>query len=81
MKEIKITIHVNTDVFHPNKEQITPEEIRGLVKLPENYEVWKIIKNPDPEGSLPVDDIMITTPIEIKNGDKFRVVTPGTFGE
>ncbi len=76
----KITIHVNGKVYHVDKHQLTPEEIRGLVSAPSDYEVWKIVKSPDPEGQLPQDDIQITGPIEIKSGDKFRVVPPGTFG-
>jgi len=37
-------------------------------------------KIPDPEGQLPVDDIQITSPVEIKDGQQYRVVPPGTFG-
>ena len=81
MKEKKVTIHINNQVFHLETEHLSPEDFRRLVNLPDNYEVWKIIKSPDPEGSIPVDDIQITTNIEIKSGDKFRVVPAGTFGE
>ena len=81
MKEDKVTIHVNNQVFHEDKEQFTPDELRQLVNLPANYEVWKIVKSPDAEGALPVDDIQITSSIEVKSGDKFRVVPAGTFGE
>jgi hypothetical protein len=82
MKENKkVSIHVNSEIFPLEQDIISPNEIRNLVKLPDNYEVWKIIKNPDEEGALPVDDIQVTEPIEIKSGNKFRVVPPGTFGE
>jgi len=79
-KEKKITIHVNKTPFHLEQDEITPEETRNLVDAPSDYEVWKIIKSPDPEGQLPVDDIQVTDTIDIKSGDKFRVVPPGTFG-
>lgn len=81
MKEKKVTIHINQRVFHEEREILSPDDFRNLVNLPSDYEVWKIIKSPDPEGQIPVDDIQITSPIEIQNGDKFRVVPSGTFGE
>jgi hypothetical protein len=76
----KVTIHVNQRPFHLEQTTITAAEIRGLIQAPQDYEVWKIIKQPDPEGQLPVDDILVTGTIDIANGDKFRVVPPGTFG-
>jgi len=81
MKEDKITILVNQKPYHVNKTVLSADEIRALVNASSDYEVWKIIKNPDPEGQLPVDDQMITGEIEVKSGDRFRVVPPGTFGE
>lgn len=79
-KEHKITILVNQRPFHIDATTISADEIRGLIQAPNDYEVWKIIQNPDPEGQLPVDDIQVTGIIEIKSGDRFRVVPPGTFG-
>ncbi len=79
-KEEKITILVNQRPFHINALTISADEIRGLVQAPNDYEVWKTIKDPDPEGQLPVDDIQITGTVEIKSGDRFRVVPPGIFG-
>jgi hypothetical protein len=76
----RVTILVNQKPFHVTSETLTPEEIRNLVKLPTAYEVWKIIKDPDPEGQLSVDDQQVTEPIRVHNGDRFRVVPPGTFG-
>lgn len=76
----KITILVNNKPYHVDIDTISADEIRTLVSVPTDYEVWKTIKDPDPEGQLPVDDIQITGSIEIKSGDKFRVVPPGTFG-
>lgn len=77
----KVTIHVNQTPFHLEQTEITAAEIRALVQAPSDYEVWKIVKSPDPEGQLPVDDTLVTGTIEIKSGDKFRVVPPGTFGK
>lgn len=78
--EHKITILVNQRQFHVEKTTLSALEIRELVQALSDYEVWKVIKNPDPEGQLPVDDILITGTIDIKSGDRFRVVPPGTFG-
>ena len=77
---IKITIRINTREFHFEKETLSPEEFREKVSAPADYEVWKIVKEPDPEGQLPVDDIQITASVTIHNGDRYRVVPPGTFG-
>lgn len=79
-KEEKITILVNQRPFHLNTITTSADEIRGLIQAPNDYEVWKIVRDPDPEGQLPVDDIQITGTVEIKSGDRFRVVPPGTFG-
>lgn len=76
----KITIHINKKVYHVDKEALTREEFIELAGAPSDYEVWKIVGSADPEGQLPQNDIQVTTSIEIKNGDKFRVVPPGTFG-
>jgi len=76
----KVTILVNQKPHHVSGPSISAEEIRALAEAPDDYEVWKVIKNPDPEGQLPVDDQQVTGEIEIKSGDKFRVVPPGTFG-
>jgi hypothetical protein len=80
MHKEKITILVNQRPFHVNETTISADEIRGLIQAPSDYEVWKIVKDPDPEGQLPVDDIQITGTVEIKSGERFRVVPPGTFG-
>ena len=80
MKEQKITILVNKQPFHVNITLISACEIRGLVAASDDYEVWMVVKSPDPEGQLPNDDIQISGDIEVKSGDRFRVVPPGTFG-
>jgi len=76
----KITIIVNQKPHHVYQDVISAAEIRHLAPAPDDYEVWKIIKDPDPEGQLPLDDIQITESVHIKSGDRFRVVPPGTFG-
>lgn len=75
-----VTIVVNQKSFHLQSDEVTPEQLRALVQLPADYEVWKVVGAPDPEGGLPKNDIQVTGPIEVKNGDRFRVVPPGTFG-
>jgi hypothetical protein len=76
----KITIHINQKPFHFEKDELSPQDFRDAVGAPSEYEVWLIQKSPDPEGQLPVDDIQITSPVEIKDGQRYRVVPPGTFG-
>lgn len=76
----KITILINQRPFHFEKTTLSPDEFRGAVSAPADYEVWHIVKDPDPEGQLPVDDVQITASVEIKSGERYRVVPPGTFG-
>jgi len=80
MKNGKVTILINQRPFHFEKETLSPQDFRDAVHAPQDYEVWLIVKDPDPEGQLPVDDLQITTPVEIKSGQRYRVVPPGTFG-
>ncbi|MCL5962725.1 MAG: hypothetical protein M1358_26010 [Chloroflexi bacterium] len=76
----KVTILINQDPFHLDVSTTSAKELRELAKKPSDYEVWQVVKEPDAEGQLPVDDIQITADVEIKSGDRFRVVPPGTFG-
>ncbi len=76
----RVTILVNGRPHHVEQTVLAASDIRALVAAPSDYEVWKVIKDPDPEGQLPVDDQQITDSIEVKSGDRFRVVPPGTFG-
>lgn len=76
----KVTILINQRPHHFDSTTLTPEDFRNAVGTPSDYEVWRIVKDPDPEGQLPVDDVQITAPTEVKNGERFRVVPPGTFG-
>jgi hypothetical protein len=79
-QEEHITILINQVPHHLDASTITADAIKQLAKADNDYEVWKVIKSPDPEGQLPVDDIQVKGTIEVKSGDKFRVVPPGTFG-
>ena len=80
MPKKRITIIVNGSPYHLESDVITPEEMRSLVDAPSDYEIWKTVKDPDPEGQLPIDDIQILESTTVKSGQKFRVVPPGTFG-
>lgn len=75
-----ITIVVNSRPLHLDQPVVETQRLRDFAGAPDNYEVWKIVNSPDPEGQLPLDDIQVTGPIEVKSGDRFRVVPPGTFG-
>lgn len=76
----KITIIVNRKTYEAPSETMGPEDFRALIGAPSDYEVWKVVRSPDPEGQPAKDDIQVTAPIGVKNGDRFRVVPPGTFG-
>lgn len=76
----KVTIIVNKRSHHIQGHSITAEELQSLAAAPADYEVWQIIKSPDPEGQLPKDDVRVTGSITVKSGDRFRVVPSGTFG-
>ena len=76
----KITILINQKPYHFEKSELAPQDFRDAVGAPNDYEVWLIKKSPDPEGQLPVDDVQITTSIQIEDGQRYRVVPPGTFG-
>jgi hypothetical protein len=76
----RITILVNSNPLHLEDPVVTPQQLREFAGMPAEYEVWKVVNAPDPEGQLPMDDIQITGSVEVKSGDRFRVVPPGTFG-
>ena len=80
MQNTQVTILINQRPFHFGKTSLSPEEFREAVDAPLDHEVWLTIKDPDPEGQLPVDDMQITAQAEIQSGQRYRVVPPGTFG-
>lgn len=80
MEKKKITILINQRPFHFQEETLSPADFRNAISAPSDYEVWLVVHSPDPEGQLPGDDRQITVPVEIKDGQRYRVVPPGTFG-
>lgn len=80
MEKKKITILINQRPFHFQEETLSPVDFRNAISAPSDYEVWLVVRSPDPEGQLPQDDRQITAAVEIKNGQRYRVVPPGTFG-
>ena len=80
MEKEKITILINQRPFHFHQEVLGPEDFRNAIGAPSDYEIWLVVHSPDPEGQLPTDDVQITGPTHIRNGQKYRVVPPGTFG-
>lgn len=75
-----VRIIINQTPFRFDTTTLEPKDFRQKVKAPDDYEVWKIVRDADPEGALPVDDIQITGAVTVKSGERFRVVPPGTFG-
>jgi hypothetical protein len=76
----KVTIIINKQSFRFDTDELEPADFREKVNAPADYEVWHIVKDADPEGQLPVDDVQITGRTTVKSGERFRVVPPGTFG-
>jgi hypothetical protein len=76
----RVTILINQKPYHVEQTTLGPQDFRDLAHAPADYEVWRIVKSPDPEGQLPVDDQQVTAPVTVKSGERFRVVPPGTFG-
>lgn len=76
----KVTIQINKQPFHLDVGDLEPADFRDKVNAPADYEVWRITKDADPEGQLPKDDVQITSRTPITNGERYRVVPPGTFG-
>ena len=81
MSSPKKIIKINGQQFFTEKDTLSADEIRQFISAPSDYEVWKIIGQPDPEGQLPTDDLQITGSTEIHSGYHFRVVPSGTFGQ
>jgi len=75
-----ITILINQRPHHFDVEELAPDDFRQAASAPPDYEVWQIVGSPDPEGQLPTDDLQITSAVQIKSGQRYRVVPPGTFG-
>jgi len=80
VEDKKVTILINQRPVHFQKSTLSPDDFRAAINAPSDYEVWFVVKDADPEGQLPVDDIQITGPVEISSGQRYRVVPPGTFG-
>jgi hypothetical protein len=76
----KITIIINSKPYEVEKQVLTPDDFRELVKAPADYEVWRIVGSPDPEGQPAKNDQQVTGPITVHEGERFRVVPPGFFG-
>ena len=64
----KVTIIINKQPFHFTADELEPADFRKAVDAPADYEVWRVVKDPDPEGQLPIDDIQVTARTPIKRG-------------
>lgn len=76
----KTTVIINEHAYHFDKNTLCPDDFRKAVGADSDYEVWQVVGRPDPEGQLPRDDVQVKDCIEVKNGTRFKVVPPGTFG-
>lgn len=76
----KVTVIINEKRFQFETTRLCPDDFRKAVGADSDYEVWQVVGRPDPEGQLPQNDVQITDCVEVKDGARFKVVPPGTFG-
>ena len=67
-------IFVNNQRLTTSATQLTGAQIKQLARVPDNYELFLVHGN----DSQPVAD---SQSVEIKNGEHFRAIPPGTFGK
>ena len=76
----KTTVVINDKPHQFETGLLCPDDFRKAIGAEADYEVWQVVRNPDPEGELPKDDVQITECIEVASGTRIKVVPPGTFG-
>ena len=81
MQNGNVTILINQRPHHFETAQLEPQDFRDSAEAPADYEVWLVVKDPDAEGQLPVDDVQVTTGVEIKSGQRFAPSSLETFIE
>lgn len=69
----KFEIFVNNKRFTTDDEQLTGDQIKALASVPEDYELFLVHGN----DSTPIGPNQI---VQVKNGEHFRAIPPGTFG-
>ena len=67
-------IFINEKLFKTTSPSLTGDQIKALANVPSNYELFLTHGN----MSEPVGP---NQSIEIKNGEHFRAIPPGTFGD
>ena len=66
-------IFVNNKRFTTSSAQLTGDQIKQLASIPKDYELYLVHGN----DSQPIGP---TQNVDIKNGEHFRAIPPGTFG-
>lgn len=62
----KITIHIDREVFHVEKETMTGKEIKTLGNIRDDYDLFQVIPGEDNDPVI-TDDQVVT----LKSGMKF----------
>lgn len=70
----KFEIFVNNKRFTTDAEQLTGDQIKSLASAPTDYELFLVHGN----DSTPIGP---NQTVQIKNGEHFRAIPPGTFGD
>jgi len=66
-------IFVNNKPYKTDLDKMTGQQIKALAGVPSDYELFLVKgKESEPIGS--------NQTVEIKNGEHFRAIPPGTFG-
>ncbi len=79
-EEQPITIVINNRPYKAPAPQMTGRQIKELAGGPLEYLLVEIVKSPDPVAGG--DDIIIGDDqvVDLKDGMRFRIVNPATFG-
>ena len=66
-------IFINEKRFITTAEKLTGNQIKELAQIPDTYELFEAVKG----QNQPIGPDQV---VEIKSGEHFRAIPPGTFG-
>jgi len=78
---LEITILINNRPFKAPKPEMTGREIKELAGGPLDYLLVLVVKDPDPVAGGDDQIINDNQPVTLKDGMRFRIVNPATFGD
>ena len=79
-RDHRITILINNQRFEAPRPIMTGREIKELGGGPMDYWLILNVGAPDPQAGGDDRQIQDDERVELRNGMRFRIVNPGTFG-